>query len=230
MYCIKCGVGLADTEHTCPLCGTRVYHPDLPMPDGAPLYPENKLPKVRSGRKALSGAIIILFLIPAIVSFFSDLQMDGKFDWFGYVAGGLALGYIVIALPLWFRKPNPVVFVPCDFAAAALYMHYIDWATKGGWFWTFSLPLTAGLALITCAVISLERYVGKGRLYIAGGTLAGLGVWVLAVEYLLRVTFGLPFIGWSVYPLIVLALLGGLLIYLAVNRTAREALARRFFV
>ena len=64
MYCIKCGVGLADTEHTCPLCGTRVYHPDLPMPVGAPLYPENKLPKVRSGRKALSGAIIILFLIP----------------------------------------------------------------------------------------------------------------------------------------------------------------------
>ena len=30
MYCIKCGVELADSEKVCPLCGTRVFHPDLP--------------------------------------------------------------------------------------------------------------------------------------------------------------------------------------------------------
>ena len=30
MYCIKCGVELADSERVCPLCGTRVFHPDLP--------------------------------------------------------------------------------------------------------------------------------------------------------------------------------------------------------
>ena len=29
MYCIKCGVELADTEKQCPLCGTLVYHPEL---------------------------------------------------------------------------------------------------------------------------------------------------------------------------------------------------------
>ena len=26
MYCIKCGVELADSEKVCPLCGTRVFH------------------------------------------------------------------------------------------------------------------------------------------------------------------------------------------------------------
>ena len=30
MYCIKCGVELADSEKRCPLCGTPVFHPDLP--------------------------------------------------------------------------------------------------------------------------------------------------------------------------------------------------------
>ena len=30
MYCIKCGVKLADTEKKCPLCGTVVYHPEFP--------------------------------------------------------------------------------------------------------------------------------------------------------------------------------------------------------
>ena len=29
MYCVNCGVKLAPTESVCPLCGTRVYHPDL---------------------------------------------------------------------------------------------------------------------------------------------------------------------------------------------------------
>ena len=39
MYCIKCGVELADSEKVCPLCGTRVFHPDLPLPDGEAPYP-----------------------------------------------------------------------------------------------------------------------------------------------------------------------------------------------
>ena len=34
MYCIKCGVELADSEKVCPLCATRVFHPEMPMRDG----------------------------------------------------------------------------------------------------------------------------------------------------------------------------------------------------
>ena len=41
MYCIKCGVALAESEEKCPLCGTRVYHPDLEIPHGDPLFPDN---------------------------------------------------------------------------------------------------------------------------------------------------------------------------------------------
>ena len=37
MFCVKCGVALADSEKVCPLCGTRVFHPDLPQPQGDPL-------------------------------------------------------------------------------------------------------------------------------------------------------------------------------------------------
>ena len=32
MYCVKCGVELADSQRVCPLCGTRVFHPDIPAP------------------------------------------------------------------------------------------------------------------------------------------------------------------------------------------------------
>lgn len=35
MYCINCGVELADSETVCPLCGTRVFHPDMPRQQGS---------------------------------------------------------------------------------------------------------------------------------------------------------------------------------------------------
>lgn len=229
MYCIKCGVELADTEKKCPLCNTAVYHPDFVNAAEWPLYPSNKIPKRSSGSKALNGAVIILFLIPLFICFTADLQMDGRLDWFGYTAGALILAYIVLALPMWFCKPNPVIFVPCDFAATGLYLLYINLATGGTWFLSFALPVTAGLCLITCTVVTLLYYLRKGRLYIIGGALMALGAFILLIELLVGMTFRLRFIGWSIYPLCALFLFGGLLIYFAINRTAREMMERKLF-
>lgn len=229
MFCVNCGVRLADTEKQCPLCGTVVYHPDVKQGTAKPLYPPDKIPKARPKPKALNGAILILFLIPMLVSLISDWQTDGALSWFGFVAGALVLGYVVFALPLWFQKPNPVVFAPCDFAAAAIYLLYINLATGGGWFFSFALPVTAGLCVITCTVVALLHYLQKGRLYIWGGALIAMGAFMLLIEFLLGLTFRLSFVGWSFYPLIVLCLLGGVLIYLAINRTAREVMERKLF-
>lgn len=229
MYCIKCGVKLADAETKCPLCNTAVCHPDYGNRPGKALYPSEKMPKKASKSKALNGAVIILFLIPLFVCFAADLLLDGSVAWFGYVAGALALSYIVFALPMWFQKPNPVIFVPCDFAAAALYLLYINLAADGAWFFSFALPVTGGLCLITCTVVTLLHYLRKGKLYILGGALMALGAFMLLIELLMGVTFHLRFIGWSVYPLCVLLLVGGLLIYLAINSAARETIERKLF-
>ena len=42
MYCVNCGVKLADSERVCPLCGTKAYHPDIKpeFTDGP--YPTDK--------------------------------------------------------------------------------------------------------------------------------------------------------------------------------------------
>ena len=229
MYCVKCGVELADTEKKCPLCNTIVYHPDVKQGEANELYPSGKMPKSGGGRAALCGAVIILFMIPMVLAFFSDFFPDKKLDWFGFVAGGIALIYIVVALPMWFKKPNPVIFVPCDFAACAVYLLYIDLVTAGEWFLSFAFPVIGGCALVTCALVTLLRYIKKGRLYIVGGSLIGLGGLVFLIEWLMAITFDLNFIGWSIYPLVSLAFLGGLLIYLAINSDAREKLARKFF-
>ena len=229
MYCIKCGVKLKDTEKKCPLCNTMVYHPDFELIAERPLYPSYKMPQNPSGSKAFNGAVIILFLIPMLVCFFADWFLDGRIEWFGYVAGALMLSYVVLALPKWFKKPNPVIFVPCDFIASAVYLLYINQVTGGNWFLSFALPIVGGLCLITCTVVTLMYYLRRGRLYILGGAFMALGAFMLLIEFLTRITFGLQFIGWSIYPLVVLFLFGGLLIYFAINSSAREMMERKLF-
>ena len=229
MYCIKCGVKLADTERKCPLCNTVVCHPDFMQTAEQPLYPRNKMPKKNAGTKALNGAVILLIFIPMLVCFFADLSIDGKMEWFPYVAGALAVFYVIFALPLWFERPNPVIFVPCDFAVIALYLLYINSATGGNWFLRFALPALGGICLITCTVVTLLHYLRRGKLYILGGAFMALGAFMLLLEFLMKITFGLPMIGWSVYPLVVLLLFGGLLIYFAINTAAREIIERKLF-
>ena len=229
MYCVKCGVKLSDTERKCPLCETEVYHPEIVREDAEPLFPEGRMPKRGSLRALICGAVIILFMIPLITTLLSDVRRDGELDWFGYVCGGLLLAYVIFALPMWFKKPNPVIFVPCDFAAAALYLLYVSIATGGEWYLTFALPILGGAAIITCTYVTLTHYLKHGRLYVIGGSIIGVGALAIAIELLIDLTFGLPFIGWSLYPLISLTLVGGLLIYLAISSSAREWLERLLF-
>lgn len=229
MYCVQCGVKLADTEQKCPLCQTVVYHPDILRAAAQPLYPVAKMPQKGSGAKALSGAVLFLFMLPLLIGLFSDLNANGQLDWFGYMAGGVVLGYVILALPLWFRRPNPVIFVPCDFAAVLMYVLYIALATDGAWFLPFALPVISGLAVIVTALVILTRYVKRGRLYMFGGAGIALGGWLLLMEYLMTATFDLRFIGWSLYPLAVLFIGGCLLIYLAIHPVAREVVARKLF-
>ena len=58
MYCIKCGVELADSEKVCPLCGTRVFHPDLPQAQGEPPYPPQA--QARPEEVSHTGALFVL--------------------------------------------------------------------------------------------------------------------------------------------------------------------------
>lgn len=229
MYCINCGVELEVGQAKCPLCNTRVYHPDIEIEQSSPLYPKNKFPKAKSARKALSGGLIIVFIIPLVFGLFSDYMVGKDLGWSLIMAGALILSYICLALPLWFKKPNPVIFIPCDFAATILFLHYVNFATCGDWFWTFALPVTVGFGVVVSTLVTLLRYIKRGKLYILGGSSIALGGMVFLVEMLLDYTFSVDFIGWSIYPMAVLILCGGLLIYIAINGAARDAITRKLF-
>ena len=231
MYCIKCGVKLSDNQKICPLCETVVFHPEIMPSNDDPLYPIQQHPAAQVQSQAALVVITTLFLLPLFITALCDLQLNDAITWSGYVIGALLVSYVCLVLPYWFRQPNPVIFVPCGFAAIGLFLLYISIATDGGWFLTFAFPVTGAVGLIVTAVVALLKYVGKGQLYIFGGALALLGAFMPVMEFLLNLTFGFPQrLLWSGYPLVALVLLGGMLIFLAIYRPARETMERKFFL
>ncbi len=229
MYCINCGVQLGNQERRCPLCGMPVVLPEGVAVTGKPLYPQKSSVVPEKGRKAFPVIMSALYAMAVVVVLLCD-GLNGVFRWCGYAIGGMLVSYVGWILPGWFRKPNPVIFTPCFFAAAALYLMYIDLVVGGSWFLSFAFPVTGSFCLLTTAVVTLLYYVRRGKLFIIGGGLMGFGGVILLLEFLLIATFPqVPFIGWSVYPLVAFFLLGGFLIFLGICGPAREMMARMVF-
>lgn len=230
MYCVNCGVKLADTEKQCPLCGVTAFHPEITRPEADPLFPQQRYPAQQVSSRTALIIVTTAFLLPILITLQCDALLNGAVTWSGYVVGALLAAYVILILPFWFRKPNPVVFVPCGFTAVGLYVLYINIATGGDWFLSFAFPVVGFLGLLVTAVVTLLRYVRRGRLYIFGGAYIALGLFMPLMEFLICITFTRSFAGWSLFPLIPLVLLGGMLILLAIYRPARETMERKFFI
>lgn len=231
MYCIQCGVELAPSERVCPLCGARVFHPDFPQPQGKPPYPAAREGKEEVSRAGLMFVLTMLTVLPMVICLLCDWRINGQIVWAGFAAGGLGLFYVVAVLPMWFRRPNPVIFVPVSFAAVILYLLYIDLKTAGGWFLPFAFPVAGAIGLLLTAVVALTRYVRGGYLYIFGGALIASGAIAVLVELLLNRTFGVhEVLFWSLYPLAAGVILGAMLLVIAICKPLRRSLHRKFFL
>lgn len=231
MYCINCGVELKDSEKSCPLCHTIVFHPDFMQQNGEKPYPEFEAAPKKFSRKGTLFVMTVIFLIPLILTLLIDVKLSLSVTWSGYVAGGLILGYLAVVMPLWFKRPNPVVFTSIFCAAAILFLLYIRLMTGGRWFLTFAFPIAGIGSLIVIAVVTLLRYLKKGKLYVFGGAFIALGGYCLLIELFTVLTFeGVRFVFWSIYPLVACLLAGLLLITIAVCKPLRSSLDKRFFI
>ena len=232
MYCVKCGVELADSEKSCPLCGTAVICPDgLVRAEKESPYPPHP-GKITEGISKI-GVLFIMSLaavILLIICLLADININGQLNWSGYVMFSLVLLYTSCILPLWFNKPNPVIFVPCGFAAAALLLLYISEKTGGTWFLPFGLPTLGVTAVIVTTVVTLTRYVKGGAPYIYGGATIAFGAFAILIEHLTCVSFGIEKMWrWSLYPAISLFIVGFFLLFVGICKPLRRALHKKLF-
>ena len=87
------------------------------------------------------------------------------------------------------------------------------------------------VALIVTAAVTLLRYLSRGRLYVFGGAFLTAGLAMPLAELLVNITFQVEkFYWWSLYPLTVLVLIGGMLLFIALYPPARETMERKFFI
>lgn len=174
----------------------------------------------------ISVLFLLVFILPPTLEF----AITRTIAWSGYASGGVLLGYIFFLLPLWFRAPNPVIFVPSDFCAALVYLLYICLHTHGSWFLGFAFPVAGSLGVIISALVALLKYVKRGKLYMFGGTFIALGAWTVLIELLIHITFDGKITMWSLCTLLTLFLLGMMLIVIAIVKPLRESLKKKFFI
>ena len=229
MYCIKCGVELGDGEKRCPLCQTRVYHPEV-VTDAPPLYPPHDPVVKRMNRRTILFLLAVIVFLTAVQFCVFDLRFTGGIGWSYYAAGGAVMTYLIAVLPMWFRRPNPVVFVPVSFATALAYLLGVCLMSGGNWFLPFAFPAVLGVAIITTAILVLVRYVKRGYFYISGGASLAVAAYSFLLEELICVTFGVKFYFWSLYPIIGFAVIGIALIVVGIVKPFQRYLAKKFFI
>ena len=232
MFCIKCGVELSDGQTICPVCGTRVYHPDLPVKDASPTYPKKDFESEEFNRKGILFVVTILAVLACALCIMFDISLFGGISWSGYVASGLGVFYVCVILPLWFKRTTPAIFVPAAFASVLLLLLYVNAKADGNWFISFAFPVTGILGLIVTAITTLIHYLRRGYLYIIGGGMIALGGWTLLIEFFIHLTFpNLPnHVTWSPFPCTALAVFGLMLIVIAIVKPFRESLRKIFYV
>ncbi len=230
MYCVKCGVELSDSEKTCPLCGTVPYHPDIPRGDTSTFPPFVKNEK-RIKRWLIMTVFTSLYLLTAAELILCDLVVSARLNWSLYASGAMLLVYFIAFLPLWFKKPNPVIFVPVSFLSVGLYLLLVERLTGGSWYLSFAFPLTCMTGLIFSSLATLLKYLKKGIFYILGGMFFTLSAGIVLSEIFASITFAHgEFVGWSLYPASA-GLVGALfLITLGISKPLRTWFGKKFFI
>ncbi len=227
MFCVKCGVELADSENKCPLCNTPVYYPEKER--GELKFPEFKNTREPLNARGLSFVVSFFVAIAAVICVICNITVNDELSWSVYAVASLALAYVIFILPSWFRHPSVAVFVPLDFGAAAIFIAIVAAMMRADWYFSFALPVIAFLALVVSGVAILSYYVRRGYLYIWGGAFILFGFFMPTLELLLHLNFAIEGnFHWSFYPFAALILLGIMLIVIAIVKPFRESLRKIF--
>ena len=228
MYCVKCGVRLADGTERCPLCGTPVWNPESAEPK--PTFPD-RLPAPPESRRypilAFLTALLIALSLSALI--YCLTKLHGVY-WSGYVMLGCALIYFAAIFPFWFERRDPLIFVPLGFALLEGYLLYICLYNGGHWFLSFAFPVTALIGLLTTLSVVLFRFGKRRRLRKTGALLIVIGCSTMLIEFFQSITFGTKMFSWSLYVVTGFSLIGIFLLLCGLIRPWREYMERKFFL
>ena len=236
MYCIQCGVKLADSEKVCPLCSTRVINPNRPEDtEHERPYPSRVQQINGLKRRELAWVVFIFLLLPVGATAIIDLLTGPQpftLTWSLIVIGvGVMLG-IWLLTPIVFPKLNLYLHFAVDFAAVGGLLAVIA-AFLGQWDWCVRLgiPITAATGLAVCAMTAIARSKKLRPITRAACACLVIGVFIVALELIIDyAAWGILAIRWSIYAIVPLVFLALLLFYISRKPGLMDELKRRLFV
>lgn len=234
-YCPNCGVELSASEKRCPLCkATSPNQCENPETAAASYPPANNAPidaPTPRKRRTFAAACAILLLIPVLTCVLSDIHIDGTLTWSRYVLLSFGLLYVYLFPPLILLRHRLTISIPLDCLGTLGFLWGIESVTGGDWFLPFGLPLTILVFFVLFAVVMLVRKCPWNLLKILATILCGMGVCVMAIEWLINHSFYPDrTMTWAVYTCIPCLLLGAALFVVDHNPACKQELRKRFFI
>lgn len=232
-YCVNCGVELEKGEKYCPLCHVEVLNPKAPWQEPVerpyPRYLETLVHRI--DRRYFATLAGLILLIPILITFLLDILDGSGLSWSAYIVGAMALLFIFIVFPFYFKRYHTVIFLSVNCAAILLYLLFIERMNGGHWFVGIGLPVTvaASIGIIILALLFTKKN-GMTMLKKCASVLFALGLFVLVVEVIIRLNETAPFdLKWSLYALIPCAILGVAALILEHRKNVKEEIRRRLF-
>ena len=232
-YCVNCGVELADSEKYCPLCRTEVINPRSPYKEPSEFPYPRQIERIAShiDRRFFASISTFILLLPAFITILCDLLTDASLNWSAYVIGALAVLFVWVVMPFYFKRYNAPLMLSSDCLIVLLYLLLIEKMTGGDWFLPIGLPIT--LCVTVCMTVLAAMFSSKKHvnyLVRAASVFFSAGILVVLIELVLRLYNGdgLMF-RWSPYALIPCVLLGLMAIVVERRKNLREEIRRRLF-
>ena len=230
-YCVNCGVELAPSERSCPLCGVEVNNPRDPWkePRRRP-YPQT-LERVLSGidRRYGVGLAAMLLLIPALVKVALNLLISAAVTWSLYVVGAILCAFVVVLLPLAFSDFHPFLAICLDIAAVALYVGLICFLSDGDWYAGLALPLVLATGAALFGVTFAFTRKRLGALAKLGWLLLLVGLLTLGIECILGLYLDARWPMWSLLVLLPCLVLAAMLFFIESRQNLKDQIRRRLF-
>lgn len=231
-YCVNCGVELAPSEKSCPLCHVEVINPAVPWQEPASRpYPRRADKIIEQVNRSYGAGLASLFLlIPTVITLLVDLLTNGHVAWSSYVAGGCFLAFVVILVPLLFKKPNAYICIGLDALALLAYLGFIAAADGKGWFGRLAFPIVLAAALFSVFFVAMVRHKKWPFLIRAGSVFLAAALLCVALDVIIN-WFGLGSFRllWSPYAAAPCVICGVMLFFTERHQNLRETIRRRLF-
>ena len=229
-YCVNCGVELDTTLNKCPLCGTKVYHPDKEeVASTEQTFPRKKGEVEKVSKKEYIIFVSVLFLTISVTCALLNVLVYNA-NWWSVPVDGICITlWIFFLAAIFYEKITVYGMLLLDAIAIANYMFMISLITSSNlWCYYIGLPILGVTFVLLEIVVFLSRNLPSSLLT---GTLyfflmvAAICVTIEAVvDYYFRQTVSLS---WSAIVLTVCAIIIVFIILVLMMGRVRNHIRRR---